>query len=140
MIKMKVNLIYVGKIKTKFLDLFNYYKKLSGIETTEFKNWPSLISSKTLDKSGKVIILTEKGKEKTTEELLTKFNKFEKEGIENLTIICGDENGFPKEIYYNKPYELSLSKLVFPHDFAKIILLEQLYRLKTIKENKKYHR
>lgn len=55
-----------------------------------------------------------------------------------LILVLGGSLGFSEELYVKYP-RVSLSKLTFPHELARVILLEQIYRSVTILNNKEYH-
>jgi 23S rRNA (pseudouridine1915-N3)-methyltransferase len=81
-----------------------------------------------------VFLLAEKGEELDSLEFSKKINNFSTP----LILVIGGALGFSPEIF-NTYKKLSLSKLTFPHEFARILLLEQLYRATTIDNQKAYH-
>ena len=58
----------------------------------------------------------------------------------NITFIIGGSNGLSKKIKDISDYQLSFSKMTFPHQLFRIILLEQIYRAYKIKNNESYHK
>jgi 23S rRNA (pseudouridine1915-N3)-methyltransferase len=61
------------------------------------------------------------------------------EGIEKIIFIIGGAFGVSEEIFKKSNFVLSLSKLVFPHQLVRVILIEQIYRCISILKNGKYH-
>lgn len=129
----KYIITYVGKIKLPFLILYQDYLKRLDIKEKVFKREEDLI--KYLNNKD-YIALSERGNNLTSVE----FSNFIKEARKPIIFVIGNENGLPEIIEKNAKFLLSLSKMTFPHDLAKIILLEQLYRAECILKNKKYHR
>lgn len=81
-----------------------------------------------------IFLLAEKGEELDSIEFSKKINS----SSSTLVLVIGGALGFSPEIF--KAYQkLSLSKLTFPHEFARVLLLEQLYRATTIDNQKAYH-
>ena len=91
-------------------------------------------------KSSFVVMMDSRGKQKSSEELSQLVTKWENEGINHITFIVGGPLGFTEEVLKQANLIISLSKLTFPHDLARLILLEQLYRAFTIKSGTGYHK
>lgn len=136
----KITLYSVGKSKEAWLQdaLSIYQTRLKNKITFDFKwakNSNQLV--KWLEKEQKIICLDEGGKEYSS----TQFSKFffkqlEQFGCE-LHLVIGDAEGIPKEL--KKFMSLSLSKMTFTHQMARLVLIEQIYRAWTIKEGIPYH-
>ncbi|MFO0743741.1 MAG: 23S rRNA (pseudouridine(1915)-N(3))-methyltransferase RlmH [Candidatus Paceibacterota bacterium] len=95
-----------------------------------------------LEKASKnsfVILLDENGKEKSTKDLTNLFEEKMNEGIEKIIFIIGGAFGVSEDIFKKSDFVLSLSKLVFPHQLVRVILIEQIYRCVSILKNGKYH-
>jgi len=60
--------------------------------------------------------------------------------VANLDFIIGGAEGLAPEVREKSNYVLSLGKMVFPHFMVRVILIEQLYRVWTIKNNHPYHK
>ncbi|MBP9765992.1 MAG: 23S rRNA (pseudouridine(1915)-N(3))-methyltransferase RlmH [Candidatus Pacebacteria bacterium] len=86
-----------------------------------------------------VILLDEKGKEKSTKELSNLFEEKMNRGIDKIIFIIGGAFGVEEKISEKANLILSLSKLVFPHQIVRLILIEQIYRCISILKNEKYH-
>ncbi len=137
----KITLACVGKLKEgplkKMADEYiqrmhtsNFFK----LEVLEVKN-----EEKFLNLEGRKIILDEQGKTKSTDEFF-RFIENAAQEDENLIFCIAGQDGFSKNIKKQITKTLSLSPMTFTHDTARVIFLEQLYRITTIKEGKPYHR
>jgi 23S rRNA (pseudouridine1915-N3)-methyltransferase len=87
----------------------------------------------------RLIALTPVGKQLSSPELADFLQK-EVVAFGRLAFLIGGPFGLSDEVLASCPLQLSLSNLTFPHEMARIILLEQLYRACTILSNEKYHK
>ena len=87
-------------------------------------------------KSEFLIILDSKGEEKTSEE----FAEFIRNMERDMAFVIGGPDGISKELKKQADLLLSMSKMTFPHELARPVLLEQIYRAFMINQNKAYHR
>lgn len=84
------------------------------------------------------VLLTERGRCYTTLELSTRLGGWFDQG-RHLRFLLGGAFGFPEELDGKATLALSLSPLTFPHEIALVLLLEQLYRVHTLRSGKAYH-
>lgn len=150
---MKINIISIGKFKQNdpYKILFEEYKKRTKFDIT----LKELISKKSLEgdalkaeegrlilenAGSKVISLDERGKIITTSEFKDVFEKFQNQGITELSFVIGGSDGLSQEVRDKSDYILSLGKMVFPHLMVRVILMEQLYRIFTLQNNHPYHK
>jgi len=84
-------------------------------------------------RTGQIFLLAERGKNFTSSDLAKFIEK-----SQPVILVIGGALGFSQDLYQNYP-QLSLSPLTFPHELARVILLEQLYRVTTILNQKAYH-
>ncbi|MEI6352895.1 MAG: 23S rRNA (pseudouridine(1915)-N(3))-methyltransferase RlmH [Candidatus Nomurabacteria bacterium] len=91
------------------------------------------------NKNSFVILLDEKGKEKTTKEISNLFEEKMNEGIEKIIFIIGGAFGVSEDIFKKGDLVLGLSKLTLPHQLVRALLTEQIYRAISILKNGKYH-
>ena len=147
---MNINIVCVGKIKEKYLKLgidefkkrLSKYCKLDVIELDDEKA-PENLSDKEMlmikDKEGKkilskvkansyVIALAIDGKNLSSEELADTMSKLAVRGSSHITFIIGGSLGLSDEVLSRADYKLSFSKMTFPHQLMRLILLEQVYR------------
>jgi len=92
-----------------------------------------------LNKDDYLVLLDERGKQLSSEELavfiLTRANERKK----NLVFLIGGAFGVDEGVFERANFKWSLSQLVFPHQLVRLILAEQVYRACTIIRNEKYH-
>lgn len=159
---MKITVITVGKIKEKYLKdaIAEYSKRLSRyckleiLEVTDEKTpdgASETVEENIRDKEGErilklvkddsyVITLEIGGKMLTSEELSDKIDTFGIQGQSHLNFIIGGSIGLGKEVLKRSDYALSFSKMTFPHQLMRVILLEQIYRGYRIMNNEPYHK
>ena len=159
---MKITLITVGKIKEKYLRdaIAEYSKRLSRyckleiIEEADEKTpdhardvVENTIRNKEAERIMKyvkedtyVITLEINGKLLSSEELSAKINQLGIQGTSHITFIIGGSIGLGKEVLARSDYALSFSKMTFPHQLMRVILLEQIYRSYRIINGEPYHK
>lgn len=159
---MKITLITVGKIKEKYLKdaIAEYSKRLSRyckleiVEVADEKtpdNASDTVEDAIRDKEGErilkyikedayVITLEIAGKMLTSEEMAEKIEKLGVQGTSYIIFIIGGSIGLGKEILKRSDYALSFSKMTFPHQLMRVILLEQIYRSYRIINHEPYHK
>ncbi len=140
---MKIKLIFLGKKKSSVLSdlIMNYFariKKEINSELVFFSNYNKKKIS-IINNDDVVILVDEKGEHYDS----ISFSKKIKDKIQNsskrIVFIVGDAYGFPLELYERSDETISLSKLTFPHEIARLIIVEQLYRAIMIIKNHPYH-
>ncbi len=87
-----------------------------------------------------VIALEILGKELTSEALADKMNLLGIEGKSDIVFIIGGSLGLSEEVIARANFRLSFSKMTFPHQMMRVILLEQIYRGFKIMKNEPYHK
>lgn len=86
-----------------------------------------------------VILLDERGAQLKSTDLAKKIQIYANQGKKRLVFVIGGAYGVNKEFRQEADVVWSLSKLVFPHQLVRLILVEQLYRSCTINAGEKYH-
>ncbi len=152
----KINIICVGTTNEKFVQmaiekyklLLSKYSDINFIELPDVKNSSKLeipilkkneaeLISKHIPQKSSIFYLDEYGKENSSTEWAKNFEKMSIQQSQFTYIIGGafglDYNHLPKG------EKLSLSKLTFTHQMARIVVLEQLYRITTIIKGTSYH-
>lgn len=159
---MKITLITVGKIKEKFyrdaIDEYakrlSRYCKLDIIEVADEKtpdHSSEVENEKIRKKEGErilthvrdntyVIVLAIEGKMLDSVELSEKIQQLGVSGVGDITLIIGGSLGLSEEVYHRADFKLSFSKMTFPHQLMRVILLEQIYRSFRIANNEPYHK
>lgn len=159
---MNISVISVGKIKEKYLvsGIGEYamrlskYCKLNLIEVADEK-CPENLSPADMDivkskekerilkkipQNTTIITLEIEGKQLTSEDFSKKIDEFGLRGQSNLTFLIGGSLGLDDELKNMSDFKLSFSKMTFPHQLMKMILLEQIYRGFRISRGEPYHK
>jgi len=159
---LKITVLCVGKIKEKYFTLgideyakrLSRYCKLEIIEVPDEKtpdnaseNEELQIKAKEGDKilryikdNAYVIALAIEGKMLTSEELSEKMEQLGINGDSNVVFVIGGSLGLDKRILDRADYKLSFSKMTFPHQMMRMVLLEQVYRGYRIMKGEPYHK
>lgn len=159
---MKITVLTVGKIKEKYLRdaIAEYTKRLSRyckLETIEVadektpdnasENAEEMIRQKEAERLLKyiredayLITLEIGGKQLTSEEFSEKIEKLGIQGTSHITFVIGGSIGIGKAVLEKSDYALSFSKMTFPHQLMRVILLEQIYRGFKIIAGEPYHK
>ena len=87
-----------------------------------------------------IITLEIGGKQLTSEELAEKIDKLGIQGVSHIIFIIGGSIGLGREVLSKSDYALSFSKMTFPHQLMRVILLEQIYRSYRIINGEPYHK
>ncbi|MCH2176044.1 MAG: 23S rRNA (pseudouridine(1915)-N(3))-methyltransferase RlmH [Lentisphaeria bacterium] len=90
--------------------------------------------------SAHVVLLTERGKQNSSPNFASWFEKLIHNGNGPLILIIGGASGHGQKVYDRANEEISLSKLTFPHKMARLVIIEQLYRAQTILAGHPYHK
>lgn len=138
----KIKIISIGKTKEKWLQeaISEYTKRLSPyaqIESIWGKDDDHLL--KLLINEKNIICLDPFGQEMNSEEFSQFLQASLLEGGSRLTFVIGGAEGLPLILRQKYPL-LSLSKLTFTHQFARLLLIEQIYRAFEISKGTKYHK
>ena len=146
---MKINLIVVGKLKERFLveGVAEYLKRLQKFARVEVREVPEC---RTVEEEGqKILSLVPKdswlcvldvlGVELSSEDFAKKIAALTLGGVSNLTFVIGGAFGLSDELRRAASFRLSLSKLTFTHQMARLVLVEQIYRAFKINRHEPYH-
>ena len=159
---MRITIIAVGKVKEKFYrdaiaefeKRLSKYCKLDIIEVADEKTPDNaseaqelIIKSKegdrilsTVKDDMYVIALAIEGKMLDSVELSEKIDRLGIEGTSNITFVIGGSLGLADAVLKRADYKLSFSRMTFPHQLMRVILLEQIYRAYRIMKNEPYHK
>lgn len=159
---MNISVIAVGKLKEKYLKqaIDEYSKRLSRyckLDITELpdEKTPDNASDKEeeqiRDKEGKLILskikdnayvvaMDLKGKELSSEEFAKFISNCGVMGNSNIVFVIGGSLGLSDEVRKRANYKLCFSKMTFPHQLFRVMLLEQVYRGFRINNNEPYHK
>ena len=157
-----INIICVGKIKEAFFkDSINEYSKrlnkycslsITELQDEKIPNNPSekeiiIIKDKegqnilnNIKKDSYIICMDLKGKQFTSEEFSTKIEDISLNKSSTITFIIGGSLGISENVLKFSNELISFSKMTFPHQLFRVILLEQIYRAFKIINNETYHK
>lgn len=159
---MRITCITVGKLKEKYFTMaieeyakrLSRYCKLEIIELPDEKT-PDHASErleeqikqkegerilKSIKEGSYVIALAIEGKQLDSVELSDKIKKLSIDGNSHITFLIGGSLGLSKEVLARADEKLSFSKMTFPHQLMRVILLEQIYRAYRIINGEPYHK
>ncbi|HUB10138.1 MAG TPA: 23S rRNA (pseudouridine(1915)-N(3))-methyltransferase RlmH [Myxococcales bacterium] len=87
-----------------------------------------------------VVALDERGEAPTSEGLAARLREAERSGGRDLAFLVGGPGGLDPSLLADASWKLSLSRLTLPHQLARLVLVEQLYRALTILRGEPYHK
>lgn len=159
---MKITLIVVGKIKERFFaDAVKEYEKRLGryckleiLEVADEKTPDGAgeaLENQIKEKEGQrilarvredayVIALAIRGKMLDSEELAGKLGKLSVDGESQIVFVIGGSLGLSGQVLDRADFQLSFSRMTFPHQLMRVILLEQVYRAYRILNHQPYHK
>jgi len=146
---MNIRVFAAGKPALKYAKagIEEYLKRLSRytkVELVYLKAGSSeSVSADLLARSERTfrIALDERGKQRTTGELVKQINRWEMDpGVKTLSLLIGASDGHTQELREKCGEIWALSPLTLQHELALVVLLEQLYRVYTVKRGEPYHR
>ena len=159
---MKITLVTVGKIKEKFFEdaIKEYSKRLSRYCKLEIlqvadektpEGASEAVELQIKEKEGQrilslirddayVIALAIEGKMLDSEELAERIEKLGVSGISQIVFVIGGSLGLSAHVMKRADYALSFSRMTFPHQLMRVVLLEQIYRSYRIMNHQPYHK
>ncbi|MEO5782853.1 MAG: 23S rRNA (pseudouridine(1915)-N(3))-methyltransferase RlmH [Ginsengibacter sp.] len=114
-------------------------KNAASLSNTDLKKNEADVILNLLLPGDVVILLDEKGKQLTSEQLADMIQLNANKSTKNLVFIIGGAYGIGEKVIKRANFVWSLSNLVFPHQLVRLILAEQVYRACTIIRKEKYH-
>ena len=156
---MKIKIIALGKIKEKFLKdgIDEFLKRLTPyasvdiIELSPIEIRDENLIQKALEQEGEKILANIKndsfvitmeilGKQLSSEDFAQKINEISMSGISELVFVIGSSCGLSPIVSNRANFKLSFSKMTFLHQFARLLLVEQIYRAFKILKGETYHK
>ena len=159
---MRIRIVCIGKLKERYWSeaVEEYSKRLScycELEIVQLKvvrlpDKASLADEqnvifeegqsilKNIKEGSQVITLEIKGKELSSEGLSAYLGELQLEGKSDLTFVIGGSLGLSEQVSARADFKLSFSRMTFPHQMMRVILLEQIYRAFKILRNETYHK
>ena len=136
-------IIAIGKTKKDWIKaaIEIYLNRLPGLQVIEIKDSTQIkeeqLIKENIKKNELLVTLHENGQLFTSKQFA---NKLISSPTQNITFAIGGATGLSPSLNYSADWQLSLSPLTFPHEIARLLLIEQLYRAKTIFQNGPYHK
>lgn len=157
--KLKIKIIALGKIKEKFLKegINEFLKRLTPYAQVTILELPALeikdenLTEKVLLEEGEkilsnikpldyVITLEIEGKQLSSVDFADKIEKLTNDGVQEIVFVIGSSCGIGKNVKARADFKLSISKMTFLHQFARLLLVEQIYRAFKIIKGETYHK
>lgn len=156
---MKIKIIALGKIKEKFLKegIDEFLKRLTPYASIEIIEIPAIeikdenLTNKVLEEEGQKILshvkpqsflitMEIKGKMFSSEEFAKKIEELTNNGTSEIIFVIGSSCGISPIVSERANLKMSMSKMTFLHQFARLILIEQIYRAFKIIKGETYHK
>ena len=153
---MRYKIIAVGNLKhTSFTKVADHYlQRLNGLSKVDLievrPSRKKLLRERQYEDSklllnhakGHVVVLDERGRDWRSRNLAKHIGDLETRGVSLISFLIGGAEGHSKDLAISRDADdrWSLSPMTLPHELARIILVEQLYRAETIRINHPYHR
>ncbi len=131
---MKIRLVMLGKTRrAEIRELVDdYLKRIAHyceIESTELREASGAALRKLkIEPSAAIVMLDAAGKQYSSAEFAGWLGALRDRGARELVFLCGDAAGFPESVRGSVRERISLSTLTMPHEFARVVLAEQIYR------------
>ena len=131
---MKLRLLMLGKSRREEAralldDYIARIRHYADVEVTELRDaGPAALRKLKLDSNATIILLDAAGKQFTSQQFAKWLGDLRDRGTRELVFLCGDAEGFPADLRAAAKQKISLSTLTMPHEFARVVLAEQIYR------------
>jgi 23S rRNA (pseudouridine1915-N3)-methyltransferase len=131
---MKIRLLMLGKTRREELralvdDYAGRIRRYAEIEMQELRDGsPAALRKIKIEPGAEAVLLDAAGKPFTSQQFARWLGDLRDRGVRELVFLCGDAEGFPKELRRSARQTISLSTLTMPHEFARVVLAEQIYR------------
>lgn len=157
---LNVKIITVGKLKEQYLrdacgEYLKRLKRFGSVQVVELEEYrlSDNPSQKEIEKAleiegnsirkevkGYMIAMCIEGKQLSSTKLAEKMLKISVEGQSTVSFVIGSSFGIAESVKQSADFKLSMSEMTFPHQLARVMLLEQIYRAFQINNNGKYHK
>jgi 23S rRNA (pseudouridine1915-N3)-methyltransferase len=142
----RLRLAWIGKTKEAAIAALTveYVKRISRYVPTESSELPNEAAFlKSIQKPGRtapvVVVLDSRGKQMASEEFADFLRDHQDRGTQELVFAIGPADGWSEATLNSAASKISLGKMTLPHELARIVLLEQVYRAWTIIKGHPYH-
>lgn len=156
---MNITIVCVGKLKERFwADAVDEYlkrlrpyarctvvevpdldpAKVGGVETAKDREGQSILAA--IPEKAKVYLLAIEGKLISSEDLSAELDECALEGSSDVVFVIGGSCGSSKSVYARANKKISLGRITLPHNLARVVLVEQIYRAFKISRGEPYHK
>jgi len=131
---MKIRLLMLGKTRREECralveDYVARIRHYADVEVSELREAsPAALRKLKLEPGATVVLLDAAGKQFTSQQFAKWVGDLRDRATRELVFLCGDAEGFPSELRSSAVQKISLSTLTMPHEFARVVLAEQIYR------------
>lgn len=150
---MRWRIAAVGRLRRGFArsgcehyqDRLARWAKVEAVEVREGRGTPGAVRAQEAaalwaQADGRVVALDERGRAFRTRDLAAHVAALERSGTSRITILVGGAEGLDTDLMTEVDEHWRLSDLTLPHELARLLLLEQLYRIETLRAGHPYHR
>lgn len=146
---LKITVIAVGKLKERFWRdaCAEYSKRLGGycnLTVREIadsnREQESTLVLEALPENATIIVLDIQGKETSSEALASLIERYTVEGVSHLVFVIGGSDGLTNAVKERASLRMSFGPITLPHNLARVVLLEQVYRAFKIIKREPYHK
>lgn len=146
---LKITVIAVGKLKERFWRdaCAEYSKRLGGYCNLTVREIPdsnreqeSTLVLEALPENATIIVLDIQGKETSSEALASLIERYTVEGVSHLVFVIGGSDGLTNAVKERAAFRMSFGPITLPHNLARVVLLEQVYRAFKIIKREPYHK
>jgi len=122
-------------------DYVSRIRHYAEVEVSELRDSSAAALRKLKIETGAAVVLLDAaGKQFTSQQFASWLGQLRDSGTREIAFLCGDADGFPPEVRASARHKVSLSTLTMPHEFARVILAEQIYRAFAILARHPYPR
>ena len=137
-IGMKIRIVALGKTRREEIRVLldDYVRRISHHAEVELRELreaaPAALRKLKMEPSARLVLLDAAGKQFTSQQFARWLGDLRDRGARELVFLCGDADGFPAELRGAAKHTISLSTMTMPHEFARVVLAEQIYRALAI--------
>lgn len=144
---MKIKIAWIGKTKQReiealteeYLNRLRHYAEVEGVTLKDEASLLKLCARDARPVRHTLVLLDSRGKQFSSEEFANWLDEYQQRSSSPLLFAVGPADGFSQSARKTAALALSLGKMTLPHELARVVLLEQLYRAFTILRGHPYH-